>query len=257
MSYSRRNILLNNPNYEIVDDLILYESTISDIIQKYGYTRDVVYKFLQKCIGQDYLKEVIKRNNRISMSERVSWNKGIRGNKAHQFRRKVSKETRIKISQALTGKIGHRQSEKTRNQISKTIATTINNTQISKNPKWKQGYYNSNKVGKTFFLRSSFEFTVIKFLESSLAIKTYEVEPFCIPWETKKGGKRFYTPDVAICTKTTNYLVEIKPMYKIKTCPIVGLKLEAARRWCAKNNYEFIVITEIEIKNNLLSSIFI
>jgi len=241
--YSKRGDLLNSPNHELLDDFLIHELTIAELIRKYGYTRDVIRKFLEQYLPTEYITERATNHMARLNFGIPSWNAGVTGESSHVHGRDVSQETRLKISKANTGK-RHSHTSATRQRISKTLSSKINQSPIGRQ-RWEQGWFSSKKNDKKFFYRSSFERSVIADLENSHSVHSYDVEPFCIQWQAQDGGARFYTPDILVNLSNGNrILIEIKPSFKVKRDEVVRAKIRAAYAWCRSNDCKFRLITE-------------
>ncbi|HEY7124268.1 MAG TPA: hypothetical protein VH540_09990 [Ktedonobacterales bacterium] len=196
MARQEYGALLKHPNYDLLDDFLLGEHSIAMLIEKYGYSRDAIYKFLEVGLGKGYLSRRIKENYRVQSQDRPTWDKGLVGSASHSYGRVFTEETRKKHSAAFTGKAGHKQSAEMREQISKTLSQFIRNRPIYHRQRWQQGYFISAKNRTVFFYRSAMELQVATLLERLEKVSSYQVEPFCVPWYTTRGAKRYYTPDI-------------------------------------------------------------
>lgn len=144
---------------------------------------------------------------------------------------------------------------------------------------WAQGKYPALKnpqkyVGlKTPTFRSSWEWVVMNFFDTSPSVLQWSSESVKIPYRHPFTGKQtIYVPDFLVFYQDKNgnkraELVEVKPSNQAslaeagnsrgakETVAVNLVKWAAARAWCAKQNITFRVITEKEIfrqsgKNN-------
>ena len=138
--------------------------------------------------------------------------------------------------------------------------------------KFHQGIYqpiNVNKyVGKNvnrIIFRSSYENSVMRFLDNHPAVQYWASESYKIPYVNPLTGKKtFYIPDFFIVYDDSQgkrhvEIVEVKPSTQIvenaKTsydkaqAAINEAKWKAARYWCKQKGISFRVITENEIYN--------
>lgn len=108
---------------------------------------------------------------------------------------------------------------------------------IYKNVGRARGYY------KQFFFRSLWEYSYIKFLESSgYDLQDIQYEKISIKFNFKET-ERTYRPDFYI-TKERK-LIEIKSKWHLKNDNLlIESKKEAAEKWCLENNSTYHILTE-------------
>lgn len=119
----------------------------------------------------------------------------------------------------------------------------------TRKPSFKEGWFESKKNnGAKLFYRSGYEAEVYKCLEEDKEIRSFEAEPFKIPYFFEKGWHN-YKPDIKVTFQTGGIEIwEIKPKSQ------KGIKKNQAK-WQAMNEYannlgwSFVVITEKEIKD--------
>jgi len=110
-------------------------------------------------------------------------------------------------------------------------------------PSFKEGWYESKKMSKKFYYRSSYEATVFECLDLLPEVLAFEVEPFKIPY-IHKGEQREYTPDILVTFIDDRREVwEVKPS-KQTILEINIDKWSAANAACQARGWEFVVITE-------------
>lgn len=107
----------------------------------------------------------------------------------------------------------------------------------------KMGKFWSNKNNKEIFYRSSFEKRAFELLENDEEVISYEHEPFHLKYKIQ-NKTRYYVPDILICYKNNQKLVEIKPL-AMTTTEIFFAKQESATQFCKENNMTFEVWTEV------------
>lgn len=114
----------------------------------------------------------------------------------------------------------------------------------TKHPRYICGYYQSNKMNKSFWYRSSLELRMMKCLDRDEQIKEYNYEPFSIKYNEIKR----YIPDF-LCEHTdgTKALIECKPTFQLEI-EAVQLKSAAGRKMCEENGWEYKIYTLNDIK---------
>lgn len=145
---------------------------------------------------------------------------------------------------------------------------------IKKDDKFRQGLYkpkNPEKyVGKGIpVYRSGWELKFFRWCDFNNNVLEWASESIIIPYLNKADGKvhRYYTDGVIAIKEGENivkYIVEIKPSSQVQP-PSPGKKKqstviyenyryvqnmskwEAARKWCLKKGYKFIILTEKEL----------
>lgn len=116
------------------------------------------------------------------------------------------------------------------------------------------GYYTSVKCKKSrAFFRSSLELMMHYLLDTDDDILWYENEPFSIPYEKAPGVIRNYIPDFFAFRKCDKpLLLEVKPAFRMREAE-VGYKVEAGKKFCKENGFEFVYIDEKFLKVHSLS----
>ena len=146
---------------------------------------------------------------------------------------------------------------------------------MSRSP-YKQGFYtpiNPKKYTGTLPIvyRSGLELTALRWCDRNDNILTYGSESVVLPYVSPKDGKiHRYFVDLVLKMKTNDgikkYLVEIKPssqvdppspagkkkkstiLYEQIMWAVNSKKWESARKWCEKNGYTFVVLTEKDLQ---------
>lgn len=113
----------------------------------------------------------------------------------------------------------------------------------TRKPKFREGYYESIKMEKSFKYRSGYECTVFECLDSLNEIQGFDVEPFEISY-IHKGEAKKYIPDIFI-----SYHDGRKEIWEIKPTNQTHLqknkdKWFAANEACKLRGWKFKVITE-------------
>jgi len=105
-------------------------------------------------------------------------------------------------------------------------------------------------VGKMRY-RSGWELALAVFMDNDPNIESYSYESVVVPYvaNVRTGRLRKYYVDFLVMhVGGKKTLVEVKPQRKLKQ-RVVQKKIESAKRWCADNDAEFAVITEVELKS--------
>lgn len=124
---------------------------------------------------------------------------------------------------------------------------------------------------KNIIYRSSWELKFMKYCDSNDNILEWGSEELYIPYISPVDGKRHrYFPDFYIKVRNKNgkikkYLVEVKPKYQVEgpkvqqrktkrylnevvTYAVNQAKWAAAKEFCYDHQWEFIILTEQELK---------
>lgn len=120
--------------------------------------------------------------------------------------------------------------------------TAIRGKYLPKNPQKYRG--NINRI--TY--RSMWERRFMIYCDRSDKITSWSSEELHIPYISPKDNKwHNYYPDFVVNTFTNRTIVvEIKPYYQ-KRYSVNQAKWQFAEEYCAKNNFEFKVMTEREL----------
>jgi hypothetical protein len=125
----------------------------------------------------------------------------------------------------------------------------------TKKPKFREGWYDSQKCQKRFHYRSGYEAKIYELLDADCDVIGYDVEPFEIPY-IHHGKERKYTPDIIVhFTNGKTEVWEVKPSNQT-TYEKNQDKWYAADSACKSRGWEFVVMTEtgmdalrIKVKN--------
>lgn len=114
--------------------------------------------------------------------------------------------------------------------------------------------FSMSKVKTTLTVKSSWEATLVKYFEASSNVK-YAYE--CIKLQYTIDDKcRRYIPDFCVQTKTTTYIVEVKPI--AFCCDYTHAKVDSAIQYCKQHGYVFVLVTEHKLFNKqILNRLFI
>ena len=114
--------------------------------------------------------------------------------------------------------------------------------------------------------RSSWEYKFMKWCESSPSVEEWSSEEFIIPYISPVDGKRHrYFPDFYVKVGKKKYIAEVKPYRQTKepktqkrntkkyinevmTYAVNQAKFKAATEFCKDHGWEFMVVTEKELK---------
>lgn len=148
---------------------------------------------------------------------------------------------------------------------------------LQKNSKFRQGVYkpkNQQKyIGKESpVYRSGWELKFFRWCDDNVNVVEWASESVIIPYVSPLDGKvhRYYTDGVVAIRegdKIVKYIIEIKPSAQVvppkpgkkrKTTMVYEnsrfiqnqAKWSAAREWCKKKNYSFLILTEKELGLN-------
>ena len=134
-------------------------------------------------------------------------------------------------------------------------------------PKYPEKYKGSIPV----YYRSNMELCALRMLDNNPNVLTYGSESVIIPYTSPLDGRihRYFVDLVAALKDKTGIikklLIEVKPhkllsppvfsnrksqstlLYENKQYAINMAKFAAAKQWCEKNNYTFLILTEREI----------
>lgn len=124
-----------------------------------------------------------------------------------------------------------------------------------KKSKWKEGFFDSIKMGKQIHYRSSWERDVMICLEKCINVSEfYGDDHLCIPY--MMGGKiHRYWPDFTVKMDNNNiFIIEIKPLDQTEWT-INQSKWKFAIEYCAKRQWEFQVWTQKYIRKIKMRSI--
>lgn len=116
---------------------------------------------------------------------------------------------------------------------------------------YKRGSHESLKCHGVAQYRSGWELAYMKYMDSSDLVSEYHYEPFVIQYLSNVRSKkvRKYYPDFLVkFADGTTKLVEIKPKKRL-TNARVQKKAKAASDWCEERGYEYVILTEIELKS--------
>ena len=105
-----------------------------------------------------------------------------------------------------------------------------------------KGYYTSNRDNKIRFYRSSWELAMMKYLDESTVVNTWDSECVRIPY--RYDGQRWYVPDFIVTFSDGHReMWEIKPREFINSEKVL-LKADAARKYCEQNDIrEYKILT--------------
>lgn len=127
------------------------------------------------------------------------------------------------------------------------------------------GYKNSVKSGRGIAYESSLEADLIEILEWDHTVKYYEEQPVCIEYLDENKKVRKYTPDFFVVfhnIQNSEIPIHVPIIYEVKySDELISKKEElepkfkAARIYCKKEEYDFKIVTELEIRTDYLNNI--
>lgn len=113
----------------------------------------------------------------------------------------------------------------------------------TKKPQFREGHYESTKMGRSFHYRSGYECRVYECLDSLIEVEAFAPEPFKIGY-THQGEKHEYIPDLLVSFMDGHKeLWEVKPASQT-TLPKNKSKWKAAEHACELRGWKFVVVTE-------------
>jgi hypothetical protein len=108
------------------------------------------------------------------------------------------------------------------------------------------GRYPSMKLQRMVSFEAMIEQDFICLLDFAPTVTTFEEQPLTIVYE-QDGKTRRYTPDFYVLEGECRYLVECKSAFYVNDEDNQP-KYAAARRWCAVNGFEFLIVTDKTIQ---------
>ena len=138
--------------------------------------------------------------------------------------------------------------------------------------RYKQGKYFPRLVSKykgdprNIVYRSSWEYKFMLWCDKTRSVQEWGSEEIAIPYISPVDGKRHkYYPDFYVKVNGKKYMVEVKPSKQTKepktqkrhtkryisevvTWSVNKAKWKAATEFCMDHNWEFMLITEKELK---------
>lgn len=123
-------------------------------------------------------------------------------------------------------------------------------TKKKKRGRYNRGVYTSTKTGQVCKFRSGWEEKVMQYLDVDPSVSFWSYEQIVIEYVSNIRSKRIrrYYPDFFVrYSDGKQQLLEVKPKRKVDQL-IVRKKLEAAKLWCENKQIEFLLLTEIELK---------
>lgn len=111
----------------------------------------------------------------------------------------------------------------------------------------KAGWFESTKMQKTLFFRSSWEERVCQFLENNDNVQEFQTEPFPIPYVDREGIRRHTKVDFFVLHDNGQYIIEVKPSAFVSRGN-TPLKIKACENHAVNNDMTFLLITEKELE---------
>lgn len=135
----------------------------------------------------------------------------------------------------------------------------LNKKGNKKKVKFREGYYESTKMGKQLHYRSGWEAQIYECLDAWNQVVAFEAEPFAVPY-IYEGEKHDYIPDLFIA-----FMDGRKEVWEIKPSAQTSLeknknKWHAAHLACQARGWEFVVVTEKfigQLKNLVKNQYFV
>lgn len=186
--------------------------------------------------------------------------KGIRPSPLTRHKKSLSAKSaaqrhgvRERISESLRGNknmLGHKHSEKTRKKLSDSLTKYYERNPEAVTPwssrKFLQGEYTSSKFGSVSYY-SSYELSFLKIVETKDEVVSVLPVPRIKYYNPVEKRYRRYIPDFLLeMDDGSRILIEIKPNDLISGS-IVLAKVEAARKYCRRRRYWYMMLTEYDI----------
>jgi plasmid stability protein len=146
--------------------------------------------------------------------------------------RSLSPEHRAAIGAGNKGRVFSLDS---RARMSESRSRGILDGSISLPPRSKHGWFDSEKNGRCYHYRSSWELGWCQYLEDAKNVRAFWVEPFALPYTMVDGSLHRYHPDFLVEYMDGSLeLLEIRPEYR-RNDPKSLAKFSAGREWCSKH----------------------
>ena len=146
------------------------------------------------------------------------------------------------------GMFGRKHSKEARAKMSEKKAIAILEGRF--NPygtRNKKGMYTSTKINKECRFRSGWEEAVMKYLDASPDVMTWDYESVRIPY-TYNNNKRWYVPDFVITfVDGHKEMWEVKPSQFALSERVVNTSV-AGRNYCSENDMQYTLVTEHTLK---------
>lgn len=171
--------------------------------------------------------------------------------------RKHSEETKKHLSEVCSngfragknnGMFGRRHSDDAKAKMSESKSMLILDGKFRPyGSNKKTGWYESSKTGRKHWFRSSWEETVMNYLDKDPNVVTWNYESVRIQYYYN-NNKRWHIPDFVVTfMNNTTEMWEVKPSQFLQTERVCRTS-EAGKKYCAENNislYKFITGNEI------------
>lgn len=172
------------------------------------------------------------------------WNKDLKGN--YPYKPKFTEETRRKISLSKKGKknamYGRRHSDEYKREASERVKQKILSGEFTPNSNNKNTHWQSTYNGKSY--RSSWE-ALYQYFDPNA-----DYEAIRIPYEY---NDKTYVYIVDFINTYDNLLIEVKPKSFLND-EKTRAKIDAAKKWCQKHGYTFIIADEYFFYNKGMPS---
>jgi len=146
------------------------------------------------------------------------------------------------------GMFGQHHSKKAREAMSKAVSQRILDGNFRPyGTRNKKGWFTSTKTEREHFFRSSWEEAVMKYLDLSEIIQTWDYECVRIPYDYD-DHKRWYVPDFVIMyADNRQEMWEVKPEQFLQTERVLRTS-EAGRAYCQEHNMNYLLVTRQVMK---------
>jgi hypothetical protein len=244
-----KNGVTSNYFDEKTDKLLLdniKSMSIKELSRLTGYDKTAIWRRLKE-INYIHDKNDVYNKHSIAVKLALS-NPEVKRKLSVASKGKVlSEETKLKISQYMTGSGNHQygkpRTKEENEKVSLKIHELMSLGKIN-NKCYINGWHQSSKSGNVHY-RSSYELAYYKKLDADDNVINYKVEPLLIKYFYKNCLK-YYKPDLLVNRNSGPTLEEIKPLIFVH-CKRNQAKFKYASDYATRCNLEFKVITEKDI----------
>jgi hypothetical protein len=212
------------------------------ISKKHNITKS---EYLEMFPGANLVSEKTRENKatmtgkkRPDQSERMLKNNPTKGRQRTNEEKELMSQNRMGKGIGVAGKY-----ERTKD-IRKKISESVAKLYVEGKTNFVTGHYVSTKTMKTCYYRSSWELSVMEYLDCNNNIEYWEYEPFYIPYKDENGDDRNYIPDFLVVFECgIKELWEIKPK-ELLTFDRNICKLNGMKKFIDENNMNGFVVDE-------------
>ena len=198
------------------------------------------------CKGKTFIDRMGLQKS-LEIKEKMSF--ALKGKKPNRKNRKWTKEQKENLKRVRPNKgtfeelYGKEKALKIKKNMSKATSGKNNPMYGKPSPKGSGNGWSGWYKGRYF--RSLLELTYMVRVLENVEWESAEKSKYNIPYIDWNGIERSYFPDFVVGNK----IIEIKPK-NLKNSKNVLLKEAAAIKWCNENNFEYIIVSDIEKLSN-------